>query len=161
MIRFTYHLRTLVPLTCMLLTLLRDGMHFLLRLLRPNPSLAAENLFLRKQLALYQERHAKPRQATTATRLGFIWLARWFDWRPALVLGQPATLICWHRQGFRLCWQWKSHPGRPRIPAELQALIHQMTHENPAWGEERIGNVGATVLHEMRAELDKLTGRTA
>jgi hypothetical protein len=36
-----------------------------------------------------------------------------------------------------------------------------MTHENPAWGEERIGNVGATVLHEMRAELDKLTGRTA
>jgi len=124
----------------MLLTLLRDGMHFLLLSLRPSPALAAENLFLRKQLALYQERHVKPRHATTATRLGLIWLARWFDWRHALVLVQPATLIRWHRQGFRLFWRWKSRPGRPRIPAELQALIRQMTHENPTWGEERIAN---------------------
>jgi len=129
-----------MPLISMLLTLLRDGMHFLLLSLRPSPALAAENLFLRKQLALYQERHVKPRHATTATRLGLIWLARWFDWRHALVLVQPATLIRWHRQGFRLFWRWKSRPGRPRIPAELQALIRQMTHENPTWGEERIAN---------------------
>jgi putative transposase len=80
----------------------------------------------------------KPRQAATAIRLGFIWLARWFDWRHALVLVQPATLIRWHRQGFRLFWRWKSRPRRPRIPAELQALIHQMTHENLAWGIEAI-----------------------
>jgi putative transposase len=140
MTRFTHHLRTLMPLICMLLTLLRDGMHFLLLSLRPSPALAAENLFLRKQLALYQERHVKPRQASTAARLGLIWLARWFDWRHALVLVQPATLIRWHRQGFRLFWRWKSRPGRPRIPAELQALIRQMTHENPTWGEERIAN---------------------
>jgi putative transposase len=140
MTRFTHHLRTLMPLICMLLTLLRDGMHFLLLSLRPSPALAAENLFLRKQLALYQERHVKPRQASTAARLGLIWLARWFDWRHALVLVQPAILIRWHRQGFRLFWRWKSRPGRPRIPAELQALIRQMTHENPTWGEERIAN---------------------
>jgi putative transposase len=140
MTRFTHHLRTLMPLICMLLTLLRDGMHFFLLSLRPSPALAAENLFLRKQLALYQERHVKPRQASTAARLGLIWLAHWFDWRHALVLVQPATLIRWHRQGFRLFWRWKSRPGRPRIPAELQALIRQMTHENPTWGEERIAN---------------------
>ncbi|HEX9872611.1 MAG TPA: integrase core domain-containing protein [Candidatus Tectomicrobia bacterium] len=140
MARVTYHLRTLMPLICTLLTLLRDGMHFLLLFLRPSSTLAAENLFLRKQLALYQERHVKPRQATTATRLGLIWLARWCDWRHALVLVQPATLIRWHRQGFRLFWRWKSRPGRPRIPVELQALIRQMTHENPTWGEERIAN---------------------
>jgi putative transposase len=140
MTRFTHHLRTLMPLIYTLLTLLRDGMHFLLLSLRPNPALAAENLVLRKQLTLYQERHVKPRQATTSTRLGLIWLARWFDWRHALVLVQPATLIRWHRQGFRLFWRWKSRPGRPRIPAELQALIHQMTHENPTWGQERIAN---------------------
>jgi putative transposase len=65
--------------------------------LRPSPALAAENLFLRKQLALYQERQMKPRRATHMTRLGFIWLARWFNWRPALPLVQPATLIRWHR----------------------------------------------------------------
>src|SRR5262245_38533040 len=108
--------------------------------LRPSPVLAAENLCLRKQLALYQERHVKPRQATMATCLGLIWLARWFDWRHALVLVQPATLIRWHWQGFQLFWRWKSRPGRPRIPAELQALIRQMSHENPSWGQERIAN---------------------
>jgi putative transposase len=140
MTRFTYYLRTLMPLICTLLTLLGEGVHFLLLSLRPSPALAAENLFLHKQLALYQERHVKPRQATMATRLGLIWLARWFDWRHALVLVQPATFIRWHRQGFQLFWRWKSRPGRPRIPVELQALIRQMTHENPTWGEERIAN---------------------
>jgi putative transposase len=49
-------------------------------------------------------------------------------------------LIRWHRQGFRLFWRWKSRPGRPRIPTELQALIRQMTHDNPSWGQERIAN---------------------
>jgi putative transposase len=140
MTRVTYYLRILMPLIGMLLTLLGDGMHFLLLCLRPSPALAAENLFLRKQLALYQERQIKPRRATHATRLSFIWLAHRFDWRQALALVQPATLMRWHRQGFRLFWRWKSHPGRPRIPAELQALIRQMTHENPSWGQERIAN---------------------
>jgi hypothetical protein len=53
MTRFTHHLRTLILLICALLTFLRDGMHFLLLSLHPSPTLPAENLFLRKQLALY------------------------------------------------------------------------------------------------------------
>jgi putative transposase len=53
---------------------------------------------------------------------------------------QPATFLRWHRQGFRLFWRWKSRPGRPRIPAELQALIRQMAQDNPTWGQERIAN---------------------
>jgi putative transposase len=117
-----------------------DGLRFILLCLHPSPALAAENLFLRKQLALYQARQVKPRRATNTLRLAFIYLAHWFDWRQALAIVQPATLIRWHRQGFRLFWRWKSRPGRPRIPAELQALIRQMTHENPSWGQERIAN---------------------
>jgi putative transposase len=81
MTRVMHRLYTLMPLIGILLTLLGDGMRFLLLCLRPSPALAAENLFLRKQLALYQERHVKPRRATYTTRLGFIWLARLFDWR--------------------------------------------------------------------------------
>jgi hypothetical protein len=115
-------------------------MRFLLLCLRPSPALAVENLFLRKQLALYQERHVKPRRATITIRLAFIYLARWFDWRQALAVVQPATLIRWHRQGFRLFWRWKSTPGRPPIPAELQALIRRIACDNPSWGEERIAN---------------------
>src|SRR5262249_11333223 len=67
-------------------------------------------------------------------------LARWFDWRQALVIVQPATFIHWHRQGFLLFWRWKSTRGRPPIPAELQALIRCMARENLSWGEERIAN---------------------
>jgi transposase InsO family protein len=124
----------------MLLTLLVDVIRFLRLYLRPAPVLAAENLFLRKQLALYQERHVKPRRATDATRLALVRLARWFDWRQALAVVQPATFVRWHRQGFRLFWRWKSRPGRLRIPRELQTLIHQMARDNPTWGQERIAN---------------------
>jgi len=88
----------------------------------------------------YQERHATPRRATDATRLALTWLSRWFDWRQALVMVQPATLLHWHREGFRLFWRWKSRRGRPPLPAHVQALIRQMARENPTWGQERIAN---------------------
>ena len=138
--RFTRLFRLLIPLACTLLILLGDAVRFLLLCLRPSPALAAENLFLRKQLALYQERHVNPRRATNTTRIALIWLTRWFDWRQALAIVQPATLIRWHRQGFRLFWRWTSTPGRPPLPADLQALIRRMARENPSWGEERIAN---------------------
>ena len=46
----------------------------------------------------------------------------------------------WHRQGFRLFWRWKSRPGRPPIPVDLQVLIRHMAQDNLTWGEERIAN---------------------
>jgi putative transposase len=138
--RFMYPLRFLIRLACTLLTLLVDGVRFLRLCLRPSPALAAENLFLRRQLALYQERHVKPRQATNTTRMTLSWLTRWFDWQRALTIVQSATLIRWHRQGFRRFWRWTSKPGRPPIPADLQELICRMARENPTWGEERIAN---------------------
>ena len=140
MTRCLRRLHQLWPMVSTLFRLLADTMRFLQMCLRPSPALAAENLFLRKQLALYQERQVKPQRATNATRLTLAWLARWFDWRQALVIVQPATFIHWHRQGFRLFWRWKSTRGRPPIPAELQALIRCMARENPSWGEERIAN---------------------
>jgi hypothetical protein len=105
---FTHRLRTFIPLICTLLTLLWDGLRFLCLCLRPNYVLAVENLFLRKQLTLYHERQIKPHRPTQATRMALTWLARWFDWRQVLAVVQPATLIRWHRQGFRLLWRWKS-----------------------------------------------------
>ena len=73
--------------------------------LRSRLALAAENLFLRKQLALYRERQVKPHRASDATRLGLVLLARWFAWREALTIVQPATLLRWHREAFRLFWR--------------------------------------------------------
>ena len=138
--RFMHLLRPLTDRVCTLLILLVDAVRFLRLCLRPSPALVAENLFLRKQLALYQERHVKPRRATNTTRMPLSWLTRWFDWRQALVLVQPATLIRWHRQRFRWFWWRTSRPGRPPIPVDLQTLIRRMARDNPTWGEERIAN---------------------
>src|SRR4029453_3579081 len=133
-------LHHLVQLVRILLALLGNTARFLRLCLRPPAALAAENLFLRKQLALYQERHTTPRRATNATRLALVWLGRWFDWRQVLAIVQPATFLRWHRQGFQLFWRWQSRPGRPRIPGGVQALIRQMAQDNPTWGQERIAN---------------------
>jgi putative transposase len=56
------------------------------------------------------------------------------------VIVSPATVVGWHRQGFRLWWRWKSRgrPGRPRIDPELRRLIRRLSHENPLWGAPRI-----------------------
>ena len=119
--------------------LLLDALRFARGILQPRAALAAENLFLRKQLALYLERQVKPQRARKATRLALVLHSRLFPWRPALTIVKPETFVRWHRQGFRLFWRWKSKPrGRPRIPTELQKLIVMMADDNPTWGEERI-----------------------
>jgi len=112
---------------------------FLGSLLQSRCTLAAENLFLRKQLALYQERQVRPRKATDATRLTMVLLGTLFDWKQALVSVQPETFTGWHRQGFKLLWRLKSRPiGRPRIPRDLRQLILAMARDNPTWGQARI-----------------------
>src|SRR5450759_517799 len=107
---------------------------------RSSRSIKAENLFLRRQLALYVERSVKPRHIDPVTRIALALLSRFFNWRGALVVVRPATMIRWHRAGWKLFWRLKSRPGRPPIPPEIQALIRRMANENPSWGEERIAN---------------------
>ena len=109
--------------------------------LRSRTQLAAENLFLRKQLALFQERKVRPRRADDSTRWIMATLSRLFAWSSALVNMKADTLLRWHRKGFRLFWRWKSKPvGRPRLPKDLRELIRRMAAENRTWGEERIAN---------------------
>jgi putative transposase len=44
------------------------------------------------------------------------------------------------RRGFRLFWTWKSRrrTGRPRVSADVRALIRTMSQTNPLWGAPRI-----------------------
>jgi len=109
-----------------IIQLLRDIATFIWLLLRPPGNLAAENLFLHKQLAMYQERKQKPRRPDTSLRVALVLLSKLFDWRDALIVVQPQSLVRWHRQGFRLFWRWKSRPGRPSIPQELRTRIREM-----------------------------------
>jgi hypothetical protein len=62
-------------------------------LFRSAQALRAGNLFLRRQLALYIERGVPPHRVDAATRVRLVVLARLFDWRGALMVAQPATMI--------------------------------------------------------------------
>ena len=101
-------------LTDLARTLVADGMRFTALLARSRTALAAENLYLRKQLAFYQERKIKPRRFDNVTRFTLVLLSHAFAWNDALMNVTPRTFIGWQRAGFRLFWRWKSRPGRPR-----------------------------------------------
>jgi putative transposase len=127
--------------SCLLwLNVLADLFRFLVLFLRSESSLAAENLFLRKQLGFYQERKIKPRRTSPSAQVTLILLSRWFNWRRALTVVTPTTFISWQRRRYRLFWGRKCRAGRPRIPPDLQRLIRTMARENPSRGQERIAN---------------------
>jgi len=94
-------------LTRITLQLVTDLLRLAVLLCRPTVSVQAESLFLRRQLALFKERGIHPRRVDTAARISLAILVRFFDWRNALFVVQPKTMIRWHRAGWRLLWRWK------------------------------------------------------
>ena len=117
-----------------------DILRLVVSFLRPFSAIRAENLVLRKQLASYIERGIKPRRVDHATRVSLALFSRLFDWRDAVVIVRPSTIVRWHRLGWRIFWRSKCRAGRPPIPPELRSLIRRMATENTLWGEERIAN---------------------
>ena len=62
-------------------------------------ALAAENLALRHQIGVLARTARRPR-LRRRDRIFWVWLSRiWPDWRSALVIVKPDTVITWHRQG--------------------------------------------------------------
>ena len=108
---------------------------------RSRAALHLEILALRHQLSVVNRSRPARLRLTTADRVLWAWLSRaWSDWRRALVLVKPETVLAWHRRGFRLFWTWKSRHrgGRPAVTPEIRALIRQMSTANPLWGAPRI-----------------------
>jgi len=107
---------------------------------RSKADLVAENALLRQQLVVLRRQVKRPR-VTSTDRLLLVVLARYARaWKDALLIVQPATLLRWHRAGFRLVWRMKSTTvsHAPRIPSETIALIQDMAADNRLWGAERI-----------------------
>ena len=116
---------------------------------RNRTELAAENLALRQQLAILQQKSKTPR-LPKRDRIFWVWLSRiWEGWRSALLIVQPDTVVRWHREGFKLFWRWKSRgkPDRPKIEAKIRNLIRRMSRENPLWGTPRIQSELALLGH--------------
>ncbi len=106
---------------------------------RSRAELELEVIALRHQLAvLHRQRPGRP-QLFALDRILWIWLYRvWPRCLNIMVLVKPATVVQWHRQGFRLYWRWRSRSGRPSVGREVRDLIRQMNSANPLWGAPRI-----------------------
>ncbi len=108
--------------------------------LKSRRELALENLALRQQLAVLRRPAQRPK-LSRADRAFWVVLARvWPEWRTALAIVQPATVIRWHRKGFALYWRWTSRKrgGRPRTDAAIRILIREMARDNVGWGAPHI-----------------------
>jgi hypothetical protein len=102
-----------------------DLLRLLKLMFRSRAQLAAENLFLRKQLACYIERKVQPRRVDHASRIALVVLSPFVEWRELLTIVRPDTLIRWHRDLDRLFWRVQSRGGGrphsalgPGLPAE-------------------------------------------
>src|SRR2546428_238093 len=107
-------------------------------LVRRRVELVAENALLRQQLIVAERKLAGRVRWTPWQRLTIVLAARVTPaWREATLLIQPATILRWHRAGFRAFWRRRSRrSGRP--PTARAALIREMAARNPRWGAERI-----------------------
>jgi len=101
--------------------------------------LELEVFALRHQLAiLRRQRPGRPRLCSI-DRLLWVWLYRaWPRCLDVIVLVKPATVVQWHRQGFRLYWRWRSPPGRRAVDHDIPRLIREMCYANQLWGAPRI-----------------------
>ena len=107
---------------------------------RSRASLELEVVALRHQVAVLRRQRSGRLRLFCADRLLWVWLYRiWLQALHAMVLVKPATVVQWHRKGFRLYWRWRSRRrGRPRMSTEIRDLIRRMSVANPLWGARRI-----------------------
>ena len=113
---------------------------------------AGENLALRQQVAVFKQSVKRPKLRPRDRVFWVVLSCLWRNWRSALAIVQPETVIKWHRKGFRLYWKWKSRRGkrgRPPIEPKIRNLIRRMSRENPIWGAPRIVSELALLGHDI------------
>ena len=109
--------------------------------LKDRADLVAENVALRHQLSCLKHRKKRPKLRPLDRALWVVLARSWSRWKELLVMVKPATVVAWHKKGFRLFWRWKSRnrgPGRPRVHKDVRKLIVEMAVANVGWGAPRI-----------------------
>jgi len=111
-------------------------------MMRSKPALILEHALLRQQVVILQRGVTRPRCTSIDRGLLVLLARRLRPWRQALLIVQPATVLRWHRQLFRLWGQRKTHATtpahRPALASETVALMRAMAAANRTWGAERI-----------------------
>ena len=124
-----------------------------------NSELVAENALLRKPLIILHRQVKRP-ACTKTDRMLLVLLAKMArNWKQALFIVQPETLLRWHRQGFKLYWKYKSRApfAKPKISAETVALRKRDGKQQSALGSRtyswRIAQVGSPCLQTNHPEV--------
>src|SRR6202521_2629368 len=123
-----------------MITILSTVISILAFRFRRRASLELELIGLRHQVSVLRRQNPGRIRFFATDRLLWVWLYRvWPQVLNAMVLVKPATVVQWHRIGFRTYWRWRSRrPGRPKMSTEIRDLIRQMSLANPLWGAPRI-----------------------
>src|SRR6266705_4766513 len=117
------------------------GFRLVILVLSGQKQVALENAAMRQQLAVFKRDVKRPRLSRW-DRLFWIGLMTiWKDWKSALVIVRPETVIGWQRRRFKRYW-WRlsqrKRPGRPPVGSEIRHLVPNMVAANPTWGAPRI-----------------------
>ncbi|MGO9836822.1 MAG: helix-turn-helix domain-containing protein [Polyangiaceae bacterium] len=114
---------------------------FIADLTRSRAELVTENALLRQQLIVAARAVKRPAFRVHERGLLVLLASLHRQWRRALLLVKPETVLRWHREGFRLFWRRSSRssgPGEPRLAPGVVARIQRLATENRLWGAERI-----------------------
>ena len=126
-------------------------------------TVALENVALRQQLAIVSRKVPHPQLRRSDRLFGVLLAHAWRDWRTALMVVQPDTVLRWHSQWFRRRWPLRSKqtcPGRPSISAAIRALVDTRRTANPLWGAPRIpGELGKLGIDVSERTISRLLRR--
>jgi putative transposase len=138
------------------------ALRFLALICGGHRAVALENLALCQQLAVFKRTVNRP-QIRHRDRLFWLLLANaWRDWRTALIVVHPDTVVRWHRQWLRRQWTRRSAqgPGRPRTNAAIRTLVMKIAAANPLWGAPRIhGELGKLGIEVSERTVSRLVRR--
>ncbi len=113
----------------------------ILLILGGHEQVTLENLALREQLTIFQ-RSVRPPRIRPTDRLFWVCLRKvWKEWKSALVIVRPETVLDWQRRRFRRYWSQLSqhkNPGRHRTTTDIRNLVKTMAEANVGWGAPRI-----------------------
>ena len=93
---------------------------------RSRAAVQLENVALRHQLNVLKRSVKQRPKLTPSDRLLWVILSRiWRDWRSALAIVKPETVIGWYRKRFLVFRTWKvprGNPGRPRASVRVAVM---------------------------------------
>ena len=101
---------------------------FAMDLTRSRGELLAENALLRQQLIVASRKVKRPAFRPHERGLLVLLCRLVHNWRNAVLVVKPDTILRWHREGFRLFWRLKSRkPSKPqpRLSADVIELIRR------------------------------------